>query len=83
VIRSAERVDLVVVEARGGLVEQQQLGVGRQRPGEFDALLGAEGQVRDHRVGHTGQAQELDQFCGTAAGGRVLGGHAAQPAARS
>ena len=35
---AGERVDLLVVEARRGFVEQQQLGLDRQRARELDAL---------------------------------------------
>ena len=35
----AEHVDLLVVEAAGRLVEQQQLRLGRERARELDALL--------------------------------------------
>ena len=48
--RSApQRLDLLVVEAAGRLVEQQQLRLARQRAAELDALLRAERQVRHRR----------------------------------
>ena len=40
----AEHMDFLVVEAAGRLVEQQDLGLGRQRARQLDALLGAERQ---------------------------------------
>ena len=43
----AELVDLVVIEAAGRLVEQQQLRLGRERARQLDALLRAEGQAGD------------------------------------
>ncbi len=47
----AEHVDFLVIEAAGRLVEQQDLGVCGQSARQFDALLGAERQSRDHGVG--------------------------------
>ena len=38
-------MDFFVVEAAGGLVEQQDLRLGGQRAGQLDALLGAERQA--------------------------------------
>ncbi len=38
----AEDIDFFVVEAAGGLVEQQDFRVGGQCARQFDALLGAE-----------------------------------------
>lgn len=35
----AENVDFLVIEAAGGLVEQQDLRLGGQRARQFDALL--------------------------------------------
>ena len=46
----AEHVDFLVVEAAGGLVEQQDLRLGRQRARQLDALLGAERQPGHHGV---------------------------------
>src|SRR5215475_10460629 len=43
----AEHIDFLVVEAAGGLVEQQDLWIGCERTCELNALLGAEGQARD------------------------------------
>src|SRR5262245_48644109 len=39
---AAERGDLLVIEAAGGLVDEEELGTPRQRPGELDALERAE-----------------------------------------
>ena len=47
----AEDVDLLVVETARGLVEQQDLRIGRQRARQLDALLGAEWQAGDGAVG--------------------------------
>ncbi len=49
-ISVAELVDLVVVEAAGRLVEQQQLGLGGERARQLDALLRAERQAGDGQV---------------------------------
>ncbi len=43
----AQPVDLFMVQAAGGLVEQQELRLARERAGQLDALLRGEGQVRD------------------------------------
>ena len=71
-----QRLDLLVVEAARGLVEQQQLGLARERAAELDALLGAERQV-DHRP--VGDGVELEQ---RRAGGRPAR-RAAPPRART
>ena len=47
----AEHIDFFVVEAAGGLVEQQDLRIGRQRARQLDAFLGAERQAGHHGVG--------------------------------
>ena len=47
----AEHVDLLMVEAAGGLVEQQELRLGGQRARQLDALLGAERQAGNHGMG--------------------------------
>jgi hypothetical protein len=48
------------VEAGGGLVEQQQLRLGGERPGELDDLAHAIGQAGDQRVAVALQVEELD-----------------------
>ena len=57
----AQRVDLLVIEAGRRLVEQQQFGLARERAGEFDALLGAEGQFVDRPIGDAGEPEFLDE----------------------
>src|SRR5665647_909382 len=47
----AKHMDLFVVEAAGGLVEQQDLRIGGERAGQFDALLGAERQAGNRDMG--------------------------------
>ena len=51
--------DQLGVERRGGLVEEHQLGVHRQRPGDRDALLLAAGELRRVGVVLVGQADPL------------------------
>ncbi len=47
----AEHVDFLVVEAAGGLVEQQDLRIRGQRARQLDAFLGAERQTGNRDVG--------------------------------
>ena len=42
----AQLLDLLVVEAGGRLVEQEEQGIARQRPRQFDPLLRREGEAR-------------------------------------
>ena len=56
-----ERVHLLVVQARRRLVEQEQLRLDRERPGELDALADPERQLPDRPVGDAGEAELLDQ----------------------
>ena len=55
-----EVVALVAGEAGGGLVEQQQARLQRERAGQPDDLLDAEGQRTRMRVPHALQLHELD-----------------------
>ena len=57
----AEPVDLVVIEAAGRLVEQQQLRLGGERARELDALLRAERQVGDRAVSRTSAEVEMSR----------------------
>ena len=54
----ADRADLLMVQAACRLIEQEQLRLGGERPCELDALLRAERQCGDRRVG---EALELEQ----------------------
>ena len=57
-----QRVDLVVVEAGGGFVEQQQLGFGGEGAGKLNALADGEGQAGGDAVGEVAEVHEVDQF---------------------
>ena len=57
--RSHQRVDLLVVQPAGRLVEQQQLRLAGQRARQLDALLRAERQVRSR--GASATALEVEQ----------------------
>ena len=48
----AKHVDLFVIEAAGGFIEQQDLRIGCQRARQFDALLGPERQAGNREVGN-------------------------------
>ena len=62
------------VQARGGLVEQQQVGVVDQRAGDGQASLEAAGQAVDLGVALVGELEEREQLVG--AGGDDLAGDA-------
>ena len=53
---------LLLLEVHAGhrLVEQQQLGLGRERAAELDALLQAVGQLADRRLADVLDLQEVD-----------------------
>ena len=53
---------LLDVEAGGGLVEQQQLGIGAERAGELGHLAHAVGQVDDEAVAVLLQVEEVDRL---------------------
>ena len=53
---------LLGVHARGGLVEEEQHGVERQRPGQLHALLQAVGQRADDLVANILKLQEIDDL---------------------
>ena len=67
------------VEAGGRLVEQHQLGVGHQRPGDLHALALALGQRAEAAVGEVVGAERLEQLVGAALVDAVVG---LAPAAR-
>ena len=58
----AEHVDFLVVEAAGGLVEQQDLRIGGERARQFDALLGAERQAGDRGMGDVVEVEIADDL---------------------
>src|SRR5207302_557126 len=62
----AEFADLFVVEPAGGLVEQQQLRLGDERPGELDALQRAERQTGGRPVRDVADADVLENLVGAA-----------------
>ena len=57
-----EDVHLLMVQAGGGFIEQQQLGLGGQGAGELDALADGERQAAGRPVYVAAQFHELDQF---------------------
>ena len=66
--QDGDLLGLVLGEARGGLVEQQHLGVEGERPGQLDQAGGAGGQRADHEVGDVGDADPLEHLVGHLAG---------------
>ena len=58
----AEFVDFVVIEAAGGLIEQQQLRPRGQRPRQLDAFLRPERQIGDAAVRHLAQFKIVDDI---------------------
>ncbi len=52
------------VHAGRGLVEEEDLGPGRQRPGQLYPPLGAIGQIGHHLVGHLAHADQFQQVKG-------------------
>ena len=69
----AQHVDLVVVEARGRLVEQQQLGAAGERAGELDALAHREGQPPGGQARMGLEVHERDQLLGALGDAALLG----------
>jgi hypothetical protein len=67
----AERADLVVVQAGGRLVEEQQLRIAGQRARQLDPLLQRKRQRSDRSLGKRIEADEAHQIAG-ALGGRSL-----------
>ena len=61
------------VQGGGGLVAQQDLGVGGQGPGDGDALLLAAGELGRVGVRLVGQADDLQQLLGPLVGLGALG----------
>ena len=56
--------DELGVEGRGRLVEEHELGVHRQRPGDGDALLLTAGELGREGVGLVGQPDLLEVLAG-------------------
>jgi hypothetical protein len=52
---------LLVVEARGGLVQEQQARVGGQRPGQLDQPALPRGEVLGGAPGQAGEAREVEE----------------------
>ena len=63
-----ERGDLLVVQSRGRLVEQQEIRAPGQRARELDALERAEGQAGGRMAGHRVQPEVRDQLLGAGSG---------------
>ena len=59
--RVRQRRQLLAVQAAGGLVEEQQVGLAGQRPGERDSLLHGIGQLPGLRLGHVDAADPLQR----------------------
>ena len=58
----AEHVDFFVVEAAGGLVEQQDLRIGGERARQLHAFLGAERQAGNRDVGDVFEIEIAEDF---------------------
>ncbi len=58
----AEHVDFFVVEAAGGLVKQQDLRFGSQRPRQLHAFLGAERQAGNRDMGDVVKVEIADDL---------------------
>ena len=65
-----ELLALLRVHAGGRLVEQEQLGLGRQRAGDLEAALVAVGQVLGELVGLVRQTDEVQPLAGLVLGVR-------------
>jgi hypothetical protein len=72
----AQRLPQAGVEAGERLVEQHDLGIGGQGPGQRHALALATGQLVRVRAGALGQADQLEALLGSARG-RTAEGHVA------
>jgi hypothetical protein len=68
-----QRVDLVVVEAGGRLVEEQKLGVAGERAGELDALAHREGQAPGRPKSECREVHERHQLLGALRDAPLLG----------
>ena len=68
-MKRAELRDLLVVQAAGRLVEQQQLRLGDERARELDALQRAERQAGDRAVRDVGDADVVEDLERAAAAG--------------
>src|SRR5262249_60211936 len=58
----AQLLDLLVVEAAGRFVEEQQSGLGRERARQLHPFLDGVGERADRRGGDRGQVEQLDQL---------------------
>ena len=61
-------VDLLMRHAGGRLVEQDELGIGRQHEAEFDPLPLTMGELADQALGRAGQADPLQHLVDHALG---------------
>src|SRR5450432_76985 len=73
-----QRLDFLVIEAAGRLVEQQQLGLARERAAELDALLRAERQIHHRYLGEGSQIEQVEQTIDGSAEVSLLALHARQ-----
>ncbi len=78
-MQRAQPVDLLVVEAARRLVEQQELGLARERAGQLDALLRGEGEVRDRLIGDRAEIERVDETRGPLGDPRLLARDDGQP----
>src|SRR5690348_12873649 len=60
----AELLDLVMVEAPGGLVQQQEFGIGGKRARQLDPLLNAEWQVDHPLMRDLAQVEIIEEIPG-------------------
>ena len=74
-----QRPDLLVVEPRRRLVEQEEPGLAGQRPGELDALERAEGEAGGRMVRHALEPEERDQLARPAPDPLLLAPHGREP----
>jgi hypothetical protein len=75
----AEHMDLFVVEAASRLIEQKDLRLGGQRPGQFDAFLRAERQAGHDDVGDGAEVEILQDFVDARIQRRLATAHPGQP----
>src|SRR5262249_21457557 len=73
-----ERLDLRVVQPRRRLVEQDEPGLAGERPGELDALQGAEWKTGSRMVRHALEPEERDQLAGSGLDPPLLVPHGAE-----
>ena len=58
----AEHMDFLMVQAAGGLVQEQDLGIGGKRAGKLDALLGTERQAGDGGMADVLEAEIVEDL---------------------